>query len=358
MAIRRRGRRLAPRLILAAAVTLLGAALLPESAPRQRTAIASSPAPETAEAGLSVLTYNVKGLPWPVAMGREQALGDIADRLRTLRREARHPRVVLLQEAFTGAAKRIGRESGYRYVAEGPVREAVPAATRPDFVAEGNPLLGEGIGKFADSGLMILSDYPILAVRRAAFPDDACAGFDCLASKGMVMALIAVPGAATPVAVINAHLNARRASGVSIARAFEAYERQVGALDRFVEAAVPAGIPVIVAGDLNVGQSPDRRALMEATVADWLDRPRTGDVKGELRRCFEARRCGPLPADAAEALDRNKDWQVAVPSGRSRLISHRIEVPFGRKAGTMFSDHVGYTVHYRFGGLQRAALAR
>ena len=49
---------------------------------------------------------------------------------------------------------------------------------------------GERSGKVAGSGLQILSDYPIVAIRRQAFPEAACAGYDCLANKGIVMALL------------------------------------------------------------------------------------------------------------------------------------------------------------------------
>ena len=46
----------------------------------------------------------------------------------------------------------------------------------------------------------------------------ACAGFDCLANKGVLLARIAVPGMAQPLTVANAHLNARKAAGVSVVK--------------------------------------------------------------------------------------------------------------------------------------------
>ena len=46
------------------------------------------------------------------------------------------------------------------------------------------------------SGLQILSDYPILRVRRMAFPAFACAGYDCLANKGALLVTVRLPGAA------------------------------------------------------------------------------------------------------------------------------------------------------------------
>ena len=41
---------------------------------------------------------------------------------------------------------------------------------------------------------MLLSDFPIESVRRAAFPADACAGFDCLAAKGAMLVTVSIPG--------------------------------------------------------------------------------------------------------------------------------------------------------------------
>ena len=61
------------------------------------------------DASLSVMTYNVNGLPWPVAFGREAALERIGARLAEMRRGERQPRLVLLQEAFRDdAAAQLG----------------------------------------------------------------------------------------------------------------------------------------------------------------------------------------------------------------------------------------------------------
>ncbi len=72
-------------------------------------------------------------------------------------------------------------------------RSSLPA-TGADrrFAAAASWFKGERSGKLLGSGLQLLSDYPILAVRRAPFPAYACAGYDCLANKGILMALVAV----------------------------------------------------------------------------------------------------------------------------------------------------------------------
>src|SRR4051812_13110525 len=78
-------------------------------------ALTGSPAAQARpfDGTLSVLTYNVEGAPWPFALDRPPAFARIAERLRTLRRLGQSPQIAVLQEAFTGQAKAIGRDAGY-----------------------------------------------------------------------------------------------------------------------------------------------------------------------------------------------------------------------------------------------------
>ena len=120
---------------------------------------------------LSVLTYNIEGLPWPARSGRGGDLSRIADQLRVLRAEGRQPHVVLFEEAFSHKARSIAQRAGYRYVADGP--SASDAGARPSspadraFKAAARFFSGEKWGKLRGSGLRIASDFPILDVRRS-----------------------------------------------------------------------------------------------------------------------------------------------------------------------------------------------
>jgi endonuclease/exonuclease/phosphatase family metal-dependent hydrolase len=313
-----------------------------------------------ADSGLSVMTYNVEGLPWPVRLGRDAAIERITERLGALRRLGRQPHIVVLQEAFTDAAKRIGPDSGYRYVAGGPTRDlrAEGSADPTDiaFASLGTHLKGEGMGKLVDSGLQIFSDYPILAVRRAAFPAEVCAGYDCLANKGVVMALVAVPGSPTPLAIIDTHLNSRRAAHVSFRRSLYAYRRQLEALDAFLRSEVPPGLPLILAGDFNVGRDRHRQAAFSAHLADWSRDPKNLPLREALRTCFAPDRpCGTLPRDASFSRARGRDRQLFIPSNDTAMTVRGVAVPFGHEAdGTMLSDHVGYTAYYTLSELRDA----
>lgn len=129
-------------------------------------------------------------------------------------------------------------------------------------------------------------------------------------------------------------------------RANLAYRWQIETLDGFVHDARALGVPVIVAGDLNVGKSAPRRALMEDYAARWSGR-RAGE-RGMLAACLASRACRVTrPDDAHRALRHNKDWQIAIPGRDVALRPSGVDVPFGRESdGRMLSDHAGYVVHY------------
>lgn len=325
----------------AAVLTSAVGATLPPRAPRTVTL-------PTIEGNLSLLTYNVEGLPWPIASGRPADLTAIAARLRDLRTRGQAPHVVVLQEAFTTDAKAIGRAAGYRYVVNGPSADltarlaASPADSK--LAAGAHWWSGETMGKMLGSGLQLMSDYPVISVRRMVFPASDCAGYDCLANKGAMLVRVAVPGLATPVDIVTTHLNSRTASGVGKARSDQAYDRQVDLMTRFVEQARDPRNPLIVAGDFNVGKTAARRETLLGNIATrW-------SVAGGVRDALgQAEENGlTLSSDALASHKRAKDWQFFAPGHAARLELTGISVPFGKEpAGDMLSDHVGYIAYFR-----------
>jgi endonuclease/exonuclease/phosphatase family metal-dependent hydrolase len=294
---------------------------------------------------LSVMSYNVHGLPWPIAKERAPALRAIGERLAAMRRDGDQPHLVLLQEAFTSDAKSIARESGYPYVVTGPNRRDRVAATTPadakQFTRADDRFKGEGDGTLEDSGLLVLSDYPVLQVKRMPYARYTCAGFDCLANKGMVLVQVAVPGVAQPVAVIDTHMNSRGSSGVRLARADAAYGRQAEQLRAFVGANVPAATPAIVAGDFNIGKAGYRRAMITGgggVLPGATDALRTALGEGLKLRDQAA---------AQEIVTRDKDWMFARGGHCTLLDLQSVAVPFAREPnGKSLSDHFGYVAHY------------
>lgn len=336
------------------ATTLVAAAfvwwLSPDAGARARTGAVTfagqGPQP------LSVLTYNVHGLPWPIASKRSASLRAIGDRLAALRSRGEQPSIVVLQEAFTSEAKRIGERAGYRFVIEGPSRDATsgiePNLRDHDFASRAHWLKGEQVGKIYDSGLVLLSDLPVLNVKRIAFPRFACAGYDCLANKGALMVTVRDELTGRPVQIVTSHLNSRHSSYVPEPRSLYAYRRQVEALTRFIEQNRDPKAPLIVAGDLNAS-SKDRRTILLNAAAAWNGRHRDFP-RDALRHCMSfAHPCGDvLPSDARIALNYSRDWQFYDDGSTAGLEAVRVSVPFGHEPdGEMLSDHIGYTALYK-----------
>lgn len=306
---------------------------------------AQLPAQAAPAADLSVMSYNVHGLPWPIARGRPKALRQIGERLAAMRLAGDQPHLVLLQEAFTPDAKAIAARAGYAYAVTGPSRSerldppAGPAARQ--FGRANDKLKGEGVGTLEDSGLLILSDYPVLQVKRMPYARFSCAGYDCLANKGALMVRVAVPGAAQPVTVIDTHMNSRGASGVAKDRADAAYGWQAEQLRAFVGSNVPATAPAIVAGDFNIGRTQYRRAMVTGgggVLSGGTDALRTALGQG-LKL--------PDPAAAQAIVIKGKDWMFARGGCGTGLKLQGVAVPFGREPdGKSLSDHFGYVAYY------------
>ena len=304
------------------------------------TLLTTSPA----AAHVTVMSYNIEGLPPPARFGRAAYLKRVGQELARLRKGQRQPNVVLLQEAFTAPAKQIAQDAGYRYVADGPSAgelntTAPPIDARP-FVAAASHLRGENDGKWVDSGLRILSDYPIVKIKRLAFPAWACAGYDCLANKGMMIAWIKLPGSPEPIAFIDTHLNSRGASGVEDLRSDTAYMRQIEALRQFIRAEVPASTTAFLGGDFN-SKAEVRRAAVSSLLPhshnSLLDALRRGSAITLNDR-----------ADTEAILRRSKDWLFYRGDLDVSVRLTAFEVPFGRQAnGSMLSDHLGYEARYR-----------
>jgi endonuclease/exonuclease/phosphatase family metal-dependent hydrolase len=300
---------------------------------------ASPPLPGGGE--ISVLTYNVHGLPWPLSSGRPTALREIGDELSEMRRDHREPDIVLIQEGFTGSVARLIRTSGYAYWAQGPgrsdrVRDPALKGAMPKGSVH-HPEVGEGWGKFTGAGLYILSNYPIVHVETQAYK--FCAGWDCLANKGVMLAQIAIPGLPEPIDVVNTHLNSRHAARVPVSWSIQAYATQVAQLRRFIDSRRTAASPLLVGGDFNVKGAPDRYSLL---VRD----PESYSTVSQY--CVGAASCRvrPFPADSTPWLD-SQDLQAFGGAGGVAVCPTETERMFDGAVEPKLSDHDGYLVRYR-----------
>lgn len=266
-----------------------------------------APALPATTRGVSIMAYNVEGLPWPFAHERSAAFAAIEQRLRDLRRLGEQPHILVLEEAFTPEARSIGRNSGYRSIALG------------------------GSGTPFGSGLEVATDLPILDVKR--FTYRGCAGFDCLASKGVLLTTALAKGVRIQIAAT--HLNSHNASGTDDPEANRAYFSQVDELSRFVRAKRDPKLPLLVVGDFNT---------YPAVRADYLMRESRGWQAGDALNLLRV------------GIGKGKDRQFFSPGAYSEVKPVALSVPFGKDPdGTMLSNHIGYVVQYRLDPSGRAS---
>lgn len=291
---------------------------------------------------ISVLTYNVRGLPWPIARGRAKALKKIGAELATMREEGRQPDVVLIQEGFRSEVSDLVKTSGYRYWAQGPTRFERATGSAPQDGRHYRRVryvrFGEGWGKFTSAGLHVLTDEPIVEVRNT--PYRFCAGFDCLANKGAMLVRLAPPGLPQDLDIINTHLNSRGASRVPVKRSLQAHNLQTEELNAFINDHWKASTPLLIGGDFNVRNAPDRYDYQAAerpyvVVSEFCNHP--------TNPC-----AGQAPADGEKPWLRSQDLQAFAGDGAVSVRPISVEKVFGAAPGRRrLSDHDGYLVNYR-----------
>lgn len=312
--------------------------------PATRTpAIAVDPETGQRRLQLSVLIYNVAGLPWPVRTGRSAALRQIGRQLEEMRAAGTAPDLLLLQEAFTAEAARIGVRAGYLNGVRGPRRTDRPgidvSSLDRAFLAGRRFFNGEKAGKLLSSGLYIYSDYPIHALYSTPFGRHTCAGFDCLANKGVMVAEITIPGVPARLQLLNTHLNSRAASGVSHVRSLYAHNRQVDEIATLLARTRHQDQPFIFGGDFNTRRSEARFDYkidrIPGTVVDYYCVVEADDC--DVRISWD----GDAPwMDTQDLQGFESGTLVAV---RPIRVEAMFDQPY---RGRMLSDHDGYLVTY------------
>ena len=294
---------------------------------------------------VSVLTYNVEGLPWPARRKRGPQLREIARQLAALRTTNEAPDIVLVQEAFSLEAALIGDRAGYLNHVPGPAARERRPPTSPDadraLTSRRKLTKGERFGRFLPSGLYVLSDYPIIAVGRQPFRSRECAGYDCLANKGIMHARIMIPGAPAALDVFNTHLNSRGSAGVSTERSLKAHRLQVNEISRYIEQRWDRENAVLFGGDFNMRNAPARFEHFAETTPHRLVHQH---CLSRMSKC-DVR----LSWDGDEPWMDTQDLQGFQSGGRLTVEPIRVEAMFDEpwRKGKPLSDHDGLLVVYR-----------
>lgn len=263
------------------------------------------------ETTFTVLTYNIKGLPAFIAQGYEESrFGEIGRILAERQKKGDGPEIVLLQESFVDRTAELRELAAYPFTAKGP-----------DSVRS----LG------VDSGLYILSKFPILEQKNRAFGESLCEDWDCYANKGVQFARIQLPGVPFTLEVFNTHMQA--------SRSFDGVRRkQVEVLAQFVKENHREGSAVIFAGDFNF-----RPALGEGSYKDFL--AKTG-LKNAGEICAtESCLGGKQDRSFWRSI---VDHQFVGLGSAFKLLPMAMNRSFAAPVnGMRLSDHQGYELKYR-----------
>lgn len=294
---------------------------------------------------ISVLIYNVAGLPWPIRANRREPLKKIGEVLGHMRAAGTEPDIVLLQEAFTMKSQPILELGGYPNIVGGPSRGAKSAKLgkeeAPDFVKGRQFWKGERAGKWLNAGLAIMSNFPIEEKFTRPFRRRACAGFDCMANKGMLLVAIAIPGVPEPIEIFTTHMNSKTASGVAPERSSAAHKFQTDEIRNYLFGELNDDFRAgIVGGDFNTRGD---RELMEY-LTQGVYNPIVRFYCTQIDHLCDIR----MSFDGDEPWMDTQDLQAFFPGSRIKIRPIAVEALFDEPIdGQMLSDHDGYLVEYR-----------
>ena len=295
---------------------------------------------------LRVLTYNIAALPVPLRFLRDRALAKMALYFDRIQGEDFAPHIVLLQEAFDPAAMRsLVSDSGYVNYVFGPDREAkapnLPEEYTKGFKRKKYLWSGEKWGKLHHSGLAVLSNLPLH--KKYTRPFRYCAGWDCMAAKGVMAVDVEIPGMPGKLLVANTHLNARKASKVPIDRTLTAHNLQVYELKYFAKSVWDKKTPLIFGGDFNIKNKEKRvsHALNVLGSETPYLLPRYYCLQNKDDCHIE------LDLEGENPWMNTQDIQGFVPSKNIGIKPVKIMAMFDDGPyGQELSDHHGYLVEY------------
>lgn len=284
-----------------------------------------------AETEIRVLSYNVKGLPWPLVKDRGQ-YKQIGQILAEKRAQGVAPHVVTIQEGFRSEVEELVKISGYPYVFRGPsTREKAPND------------ISRGSGKITNSGIWILSEYPFIAKDKRPFRRGSCAGSDCYANKSMMFVRVQVPGAPEPMEIFNTHMNAKGSTaGVSQEKVDAIQLQQLMEIDNFMNEVTNRNLPAVFAADFNLRKAYNGFKYLQPMLR----------MKNSGQHCLEnlGSECDiDASTDPLTLVELTAD-QHLFKSGKKMKVTPIFAVRNFREtlpSGRPLSDHLGYEMHYR-----------
>lgn len=271
-----------------------------------------------------MLSYNIKGLPSFAANGYdEDRFADIGQILAKRNAEGNGPDIVALQESFVSRTAELRALAAYPFVAKGP---------------DAAQLLG------VDSGLYILSRFPILKQEKRAFGRGLCASWDCYSNKGVQFVRLQIPGAPFPLDVYNTHMQASRSSDAI-------RQKQVKILLEFIKETHQPGAPILFLGDFNFRPGAGDRSFEDFVKGSSL--VHAGKLCLTLHCVKEAWAKARLYESSVDhhfiSVDPASSYRIK-PLKAERNFSELVK-------GRSLSDHSGYEVRYEMDWSAPASIA-
>ena len=337
---------------------------LPQPGVWDTPAITIDPESGLASMEISVVTYNIAALPFPIACGktsrttdengkripiacnRKEGVIQIAHAFEQLRDQGLEPDIVLMQEAFLPIVAEFPGIAGYQNWAAGPgpmdLGPKYSDRASKSFIENRSFWKGEKWGKRQPSGLLVATDFQIVEHISFPFYEWECAGFDCLANKGQTLTRIRIPGLPDLLEVVTTHYNAKGASGVTMERAHEAHRLQLDAALAFLRSTSNFDLPAIWGGDINMRRSEDRIRYFVEQAGEGLNEVSSYCIENPDRCDFNIRDDSDTPWFQTQDL---QGWADGV---RVSIEPVRMDEIFDRPVdGKMLSDHNGFLVTYR-----------
>lgn len=285
----------------------------PRPKPSQPVPVAD-PIKPSGELKIKILSYNVHGLhlPWLDT----SHLRDIGKVLAERRRKGTAPQIVAIQEGFHQDVAYLINEAGYPYRKDGP-----------------GPTFGR-----AGSGLILLSEFPIVGTNSMVFNHDNSAGFDWDANKGIHYTQIRLPGMPKPLELLNTHMQADYNTAFDPLHVTQAARRrQIVELGDFLWRTASRDGPVVFVGDFNTN----------TVLGDYYDILARTFLTAASETCLIARNC-VTNTDPLKEMQQSLDHHFYRRDSKIKMEPLSYEKTFREPYnGRVLSDHEGVEVTYR-----------
>lgn len=255
---------------------------------------------------ISILTWNTFLIPPPFNSTKQEERADLmSKKLKTLDHD-----IIFFQEAFLDTK-----------------RELIIKELASIYPYAAVPKKGEGFFQFQDSGLFIVSKYPMKVLDQVIFED--CSGNDCFASKSAIIVEITFPND-KKIQMIDTHLQGWDAIAVR--------KNQLLQIKAMMKANAQIGIAQVLVGDLNIDGKTESEYADSLALMNMTSSPLEGQL--DFSNGFTTVGCFETPGGATEGEWLDHMWLN--PNGTETKIYSKKVVPIIGSLGSQecpLSDH-------------------